>query len=149
VIVGVHRSGTSSLWRWLSAHPSVFMSADKELEFFSYRYNLGLEWYSQQFAAGAGAPARGEASPSYVSDDSFMRRLVDDVPGVRTVLCVRNPIDRAVSHYTYQRSLGYERRPVEEAFGEELDHPGREPAFPHLDEGRYEDAFARLDRFVP
>jgi hypothetical protein len=148
VIVGVHRSGTSALWRWLSDHPSVFMTADKELEYFSYKYDLGPAWYAEQFAAGTAAAARGEASPSYVYDDTFMGRLVSDVPGVRTVLCIRHPIDRAVSHYLYQASMGWERRPIEEALAEELD-PSVSPAFNHLGDGRYEQSLARLDRFVP
>jgi hypothetical protein len=148
VIVGVHRSGTSALWRWLSDHPSVFMTGDKELEYFSYKYDLGPGWYTEQFAAGAAAPARGEASPSYVYDDSYMARLVGDVPGVRTVLCIRHPIERAISHYQYQRSMGWERRPIEEALADELEPPF-ETRFTHLRDGRYEQLFERLDRFVP
>jgi hypothetical protein len=148
VIVGVHRSGTSSMWRWLSDHPDVFMSADKELEFFSFHYDKGLDWYASQFADGCEAGARGEASPSYAYLDEAMQRLVADVPGVRTILSIRHPIDRAVSHQTYQRSLGFEPRDLEPALLDELDNPDT-AWHPHLRQGRYGEFLERLDRFVP
>jgi|SRR5581483_1140556 len=148
VIAGVHRSGTSSLWIWLRDHPDVYMSADKELEYFSYHYNRGPEWYHAQFEPGRDRPARGEASPSYVYSDTTMERLTTDLPDVRAIVCVRQPIDRAVSHYTYQRSMGFEPRPLEEALRAELDSP-ETAGHPHLRDGRYDQIIDRLDRFVP
>lgn len=148
VIVGVHRSGTSSLWTWLSDHPDVFMAAEKEVEYFSYRYDRGPEWYAEQFEPGRDCRARGEASPSYVYSDEAMERLTLDLPDVKAILCVRHPIERAISHHGYQRSLGWEWRPLEEALQEELAAPDT-AAFTHLRDSRYEQSLARLDRFVP
>jgi hypothetical protein len=148
VIAGVHRSGTSSLWIWLREHPDVYMSADKELEYFSYHYARGPEWYSEQFEPGRDHRARGEASPSYVYRDATMERLTTDLPDVKTIVCVRHPVDRALSHYTYQRSMGFELRELEEALRAELDSP-ETAGHPHLRDGRYDQFIDRLDRFVP
>jgi hypothetical protein len=148
VIAGVHRSGTSSLWTWLSDHPDVFMTVQKELEYFSYHYDNGSDWYRSQFEPGRHYRVRGEASPSYVYSDVSMERLTSDLPDVKTIVCVRHPIDRALSHYGYHRSMGFERRPLEEALREELEAP--DPAgHPHLRDGRYHLHLERLDRFVP
>ena len=136
------------MWLWLAAHPRVFMSADKELEYFSFHYNRGPEWYAEQFVAGAGHQARGEASPSYVYRDETMERLVTDLPDAKTIVSVRHPIDRAISHYAYQRSMGFEPRPLEDAIRAELDDPETAP-HPHLRDGRYDLILERLDRFVP
>jgi hypothetical protein len=52
LIVGAMKAGTTSLARWLRAHPQVFMTGTKELHFFDTYWPRGVEWYAEQFASG-------------------------------------------------------------------------------------------------
>src|SRR3954451_2019382 len=69
VVIGAMKGGTTSLYHYLRAHPDVFMSNEKELNFFSDddMYDRGREWYEAQFTGDKArrARVRGEASPRY------------------------------------------------------------------------------------
>src|SRR5436190_6023827 len=112
VIIGAPRSGTTSLAHSLSQHPEVFVTMQvKELHFFdTANFNRGLDWYREQFsgADAAGAKAAGEATPTYMYDDTAMKRIAQTVPDARLVAILRNPVDRAYSHYWMNRSLDRE-----------------------------------------
>jgi hypothetical protein len=61
----------------------------------------------------------GEASPSYVFHPLAPQRVAVLVPDVRLIALVRNPIDRALSHYHHEKALGREPLPFEEALEQE------------------------------
>src|SRR5438067_13911883 len=73
LIIGAQKCGTTSLHRYLSAHPQVFMSKTKELDFFVEEKMLGrgLDWYRSHFAGADDTVAIGEASPSYTCFPHF------------------------------------------------------------------------------
>jgi sulfotransferase family protein len=115
-VIGAAKAGTTSLHRYLDAHPQIAMSREKELNFFSDERNWarGLEWYSGEFED---APVRGESCPAYSSwpirpgvPEKISRALAD----VRLVYLVRDPIERIASHWVH-RSVSVERRPFAEA----------------------------------
>jgi hypothetical protein len=117
VVVGAMKCGTSSLHRYLSHHPQIFMSRKKELCFFAQRWENGLDWYLDQFPEPA--PIRGESSPNYTKYPAFagvperMHAVLGD--DVKLVCVVRDPIARIVSHYVDAYSNERERRSLDDA----------------------------------
>jgi hypothetical protein len=108
--VGVPRAGTTWLHSLLVSHPDVYMpSRRKEIRFFDRHYEQGLGWYEAFFCPDDEAGsyrAIGEISPQYLYDDECPERISATLPGVKLLLILRHPIDRAYSTYgfTMQRA---------------------------------------------
>jgi len=115
VVIGGLKCGTTSLHHYLNLHPEIGMSRPKELNFFVAELNwrLGEAWYASHFPADA--PVRGESSPHYTNLPRFTgvaERMRAMLPDARVIYMVRDPIDRAMSHYLHNVAGGYETRPV-------------------------------------
>src|SRR5688572_14326389 len=108
LIVGAMRSGTTSLHKYLQAHPDVFVASGKEVHFFDRRYGRGLDWYRSRFAGVTTERVVGEATPAYMYDENAIARIAHDLPDARLIVVLRNPVDRAYSHYWRNRSRGRE-----------------------------------------
>lgn len=123
LVIGGMKCGTSSLHHYLSLHPEIFMSEEKELCFFAERWDRGLDWYARQFPSAA--PVRGESSPNYTkypSLDGVPARIHSIVPDAHLVYLVRDPVERIVSHYVDACSWGRERRRLDDALHEPEDN---------------------------
>ncbi|MGH8971164.1 MAG: sulfotransferase family protein [Actinomycetes bacterium] len=105
LIVGAQKCGTSTLHRLAAGHPQVFMSVPKELHFFDKRWERGVEWYAEQFTPSWRHRQLGETTPYYMYDERARSRLVETLPHARIVAILRNPIDRAYSHYWHDRRV--------------------------------------------
>ena len=117
LLIGAQKSGTTSLWKHIAAHPQVFVPANKEVEFFSdpQRFERGLDWYWQTYFAGAPDDAcKGEASTQYMMFPEVPQRIHAAFPKVKLLAVLRNPIDRAYSHYRMSVMRGHEARSFEE-----------------------------------
>jgi hypothetical protein len=150
LIVGAPRSGTTSLARYLGAHPQVFMAADKEVRFFGAGFDRGLEWYAKHFAGAGTQPRVGEATPTYLADPQARRRLAATLPEAKLIAILRDPVDRAYSQYWLARSLGTEDRTFEAAIGvaggaDATDRPLRR----YLEQGRYVEQLRDLCTLYP
>ena len=108
LIIGAPRSGTTSLSEYLGTHPQVFTSREKELHFFDRRFHRGVEWYARQFARAKGKIAIGEATARYMYGAEVMARMHGLLPEAKLIAILRNPVDRAYSHYWYFRARGWE-----------------------------------------
>ena len=108
IIIGAMRSGTTSLARYLGAHPQVFMAAKKEVHFFDFNFDRSLDWYARHFARAGGKTAVGEATPGYMYNERAIARMARLVPQARLIVVLRNPVDRAYSHYWLNRARGHE-----------------------------------------
>jgi hypothetical protein len=111
------KAGTTSLHAYLSLHPEIFMSAEKEPRFFTEEWNWhrGLEWYEAQFPEPA--TIRGESTPDYTKFPEIRnvpKRIRSVIPDVRLIYLVRDPIDRIVSHYVDAYSFGRVHGTLEE-----------------------------------
>lgn len=120
LVIGAMKAGTDSLYQYLRAHPQVFMSETKELDYFVEELNWrrGRAWYEQQFAAAGGARAIGEASTNYSKYPTYAgvpERIAALLPDVRLIYLVRHPIERMRSQYLHEVLMGRERRPIEVA----------------------------------
>lgn len=128
LVIGAAKSGTTSLWGYLDAHPDVFMSQKKELNFFcDPGWKQKLDRYEEQFEA-ATQPRRGEASVYYSMHPfkpGVAPRVYELLPDAKLIYLVRDPVPRAISGYVQNVAVGYEDRPIDEAFAD-LDDPANE-----------------------
>jgi hypothetical protein len=130
VVIGAKRGGTTSLYNYLLEHPSVaplFPGRQhiKGIRYFDSEYSRGPRWYrshfplevaGRQLARPWAAPAvTGEASPYYLFHPLAAQRLAREVPGVRIVVSLRDPVERAYSHYKERVRHGAEPLSFEEA----------------------------------
>jgi hypothetical protein len=123
LLIGATKCGTTSLHRWLRAHPEIFMP-EKEVRFFTTEHNWGrgLDWYRSRFAAAEAARAVGEASNSYTRHPVYAGvpdRIAETLPEVRLVYVARNPMRRLESHYRHRLATGWEWRGADAAIAED------------------------------
>ena len=154
IIIGAMRSGTTSLARYLGAHPQVFMAAKKEVHFFDFHFDRSLDWYARHFARAGGKTAVGEATPGYMYNERAIARMARLVPQARLIVVLRNPVDRAYSHYWLNRARGHEPLDFAAAIAvepERLANPklefGRRGVY--LEGSRYLKYLLRVCRYYP
>ncbi len=106
--IGAQKCASTWLHRILAEHPQVAVPAEKEIDFFSYRYDHGFQWYESCFAeAGPGSLARGEISPSYFCDPAAPARLARYAPDAKILLSLRDPVQRALSNHRHEVREGH------------------------------------------
>jgi len=122
LICGGQRCGTTSLYRALAAHPVVLKAVlHKGVHYFDTSYQHGLSWYRAHFplqrtAAKVeerlGVPAQTfESSPYYMYHPHAVARIARDLPGVKLVTLVRDPVERAYSQHAHELARGFEAEP--------------------------------------
>ena len=129
IIIGAMKSGTSSLYAYLSQHPQLYPSCKKEVHFFDGGLNpdidtfvKGQAWYRAHFPLRSKLSTDAktfEASPLYIFNPLAPQRIFDLVPSVKIIAVLRNPIERAISHYFHEKRKNREPLTIYEAFQEE------------------------------
>ena len=120
IIIGAQRCGTTSLYTYLSEHPFVDPAFVKEVHFFDNNYHKGLRYYRSFFPIRRKKDTiTGEASPYYFFNPYASERIFKTISNVKLILLLRNPVDRAFSHYHHEVKMGYERLPFREAIRQE------------------------------
>jgi hypothetical protein len=129
IIIGGQRCGTTSLFNYLTQHPDVFPSCPKEVHYFSIHYHKGVNWYRSHFPlvmqksyVERGHDRRfvaGEATPYYIAHPHAPQRIAETVPEAKLIVLLRNPVDRAYSHYHYEVKNGLETLSFAEAIDRE------------------------------
>lgn len=135
IIAGAMRSGTTALNSYLRQHPSVSVSSSKEVHYFDSQYEYGLEWYREYFPNSDMAEAVGEATPNYMFSPIALDRIRETLPAVKLIVMLRNPIDRAYSHYWHDRARGKTDADFDETVRRELED-GRDD-LTYVARGRY------------
>ena len=122
LVIGVMKGGTTSFFNYLARHPQICPPFRKEIKFFDIHYLQGLGWYRAHF------PMRfkmklgmvtGEATPYYIFHPTAPNRTAKVLPDVRLIALLRNPVDRAYSHYNHMVRVGREPLSFEEAIEHE------------------------------
>lgn len=128
LIVGTAKAGTTSLYHYLRQHPDVFMPDVKEPRYFAYaedpppmngpgdvRTNAAagavytFAAYRRLFTAATAETAVGEASPNYLYSETAARRIHEHLgAGVRLIALLRDPVERAYSHFLHLVRSGRE-----------------------------------------
>ncbi len=119
LIIGQAKCGTSSLYSYLTQHPQILPALKKEIRFWSFKHNLekGLDWYLAHFPAIASEQAliTGEATPGYLDSQQAAVSLLQEFPHIKLIVVLRNPIDRALSHYYMCIRQNRDKRSLETA----------------------------------
>jgi len=130
IIVGAQKSGTTSLFRYLETHPDMVPPITKELSFFDKNFHRGPQWYRLHFpfrtddslTNGTGEkPFTGESSAYYLFHPLAPQRTAETLPQVKIIVVLRNPIDRAYSHYHHKLRRCQESLSFEEAIDAEAE----------------------------
>ncbi len=115
IIIGPPKCASTSLNFYLGQHPGIFVAKIKETRFFSLHFDKGMDFYAPHFKDAGNAKAIGEATPSYSFLPFVADRIKQQLPGVKLILCFRNPLDRAFSSWLMQKGIGKELLPFREA----------------------------------
>jgi sulfotransferase family protein len=166
LVVGTRRGGSTALFRLIAEHPLVDgCRMGKGTHYFDVHHHRGWQWFLSAFKVADAGHITGEASPYYMFHPLAPRRIATELPDARLIAVLRNPVDRAWSHYNFSVSSGLEDLPFEVAVDREAERlegeiarlrvdPGY--AAPHLRHhsylarGRYAEQLERLyDLFPP
>ena len=151
-VIGAMRSGTTALARGLEIHPEVLLSSRKETHFFDRNYERGLDWYLRFFEEARDHKAVGEATPSYMYDRNAMALMAKMLPDARLLAILRNPVDRAYSHFWHEKNLAREPLGFAEAIDRESErinrgNPAERSRFAYLGRGHYLEQLEYVCRF--
>lgn len=107
-IIGIGAQKCASSWVHMAmgAHPDIAVSSPKELDFFSYHFDRGYEWYARHFASMRTAH-RFECSPSYFHDPRAAERAFAFDPGLKVLVLLRDPVARAYSNHLHEVAQGH------------------------------------------
>lgn len=167
LIIGAAKSGTTALYHYLKQHPQVYMSPQKETNFFAFEGQrvhfrgpgdeetsdsiiTTLDSYEDQFRAASNESAIGEASPWYLYSADAATNIYRRIPDAKLIAVLRNPADRAFSSYLHvvrhgRENLGFEEGLLAE---EERIAQGWEPIWHYQRVGFYaEQVKSYLDLF--
>ena len=174
LIVGAQRCGTTSMYRTLSQHPAILKAVlHKGVHYFDTGYDHGLAWYQGHFPLRAHAalarratgevPLTFESSPYYMFHPLAAERISRDLPGVKLLVLVRDPVERAYSAHAHELARGFETEPFERALeledqrlAGEAERIISQPEYlsyshqhhAYLTRGIYSDQLERLDQLV-
>lgn len=124
IIIGAMKCGTTSLYRQLIQHPQIASARRKEVHYFDWYFDKGEAWYRGQFPVASWASRSiesdqrlitGEASPYYLFHPQAPRRVHEMLPEVKLIVLLRNPVDRAWSHFHHVVDRNGETLSFEEA----------------------------------
>ena len=126
LIVGAQRCGTTTLFRTLVQHPVVMPpTLRKGVHYFDLSYDNDLSWYRGRFPTLAQRDERsqqagrralvGESSPYYMWHPYGPSRIAHDLPDIRVLVALRDPVERAYSAHAHEIARGYESEPFESA----------------------------------
>jgi hypothetical protein len=131
IIVGAQKAGTSSLFHFLSQHHQVHAALQKEVHFFSGgyesnndNYEKGELWYRSHFSLSKDLNAGDislEATPMYLFHSLVPGRIRALIPKCKIIILLRDPVERAISHYFHVARHGFETLPIEQAMQAEQD----------------------------
>lgn len=160
LIAGVQKGGTTALADYLRLHPQLHIPAKKELHFFD---DERLNWSNPQklycryhafFTDAADDSLWGEATPIYSFWWPAIARIWAYNPAMRLILCLRNPIERAYSHWAMETARQWDHMSFEQAIRHEAQRcrealPEQHRVFSYTARGYYSEQLRRLWNFFP
>lgn len=114
--MGAQKSGTTALAEFLSQHPDIAMSDPKEVHLFdapgfedASTEQIDIR-YQPAFLHAKPGQIRGEATPVYLFFPETAAQLRRYNPALKLIVLLRNPVDRAYSHYLMESERGNETK---------------------------------------
>lgn len=129
LIIGGEKCGTTSLYEYLIRHPNILPVKGKEISFFDNKFHHGFGWYKTFFPSLLikkynemflkNKVITGEGTPRYLNHPHAPKRISKLLPKVKLIVLLRNPVDRAFSHYNMEVARGREKLSFEKAIENE------------------------------
>lgn len=160
LVIGAQKSGTSALHYQLKQHPAVGVGQSKELHFFDnekiFRGGRSAKYTRLQasFDFGSGASVYGESTPIYLYWPAAPARIWEYNKDIKLVAVLRNPVERAFSHWRMEKSRGFDAISFSEAIRTErvrcrVALPNHHRVFSYVDRGFYAEQVRRYQRYFP
>lgn len=159
MVCGTQKGGTTALYSYLGRHPGICMAARKELHFFDTDCFFpcspdGYREYHSWFQPETSHSLLGEATPSYMYWDTAPKRIHEYNPEARLIVVLRNPAERAFSHWNMQRSKNRENLSFLDAVREEprriaKNDPVWKRMYSYVDRGFYMRQLRNIWRHFP
>jgi len=154
LIIGATKAGTTSLHHYLDQHPDIFMCPRKETNFFAQESALCLleetikerEAYEKLFEAAGNTQAVGETSPAYLAVPTSPAQITALIPHAKFIAVLRDPAERAYSHFLMRRRQGKEFR---ESFAQCIEEEDIDPARSYKHRGLYGEQLQRYLKYFP
>jgi hypothetical protein len=156
LVVGAQKAGTNAMRHYLSLHPSIGLHSAQEAHYFdSDRFSAFHEarvQYHRCFPPACETMCRGEVTPIYMYWRPSMQRIWEYNPDVRLIALLRNPVERAYSHWNMERSRGAETLPFLAALRAERARlrdarPLQHRVYSYMDRGFYTEQIRRMWSF--
>lgn len=107
IYIGPDKAGSSWLHEMLIRHPEVYLTPAKDLYFFDRYFSRGMGWYAEQFkGAGPSHKIVGEICQDYLFDPASPARIAESLGQIKTMVSLRDPVERAWSSWLYARKHG-------------------------------------------
>ncbi len=153
-IIGATKAGTTSLHHYLNQHPEIYMCPSKETNYYAQQSALCLleetvtspKEYAALFKDAGDAKVIGETSPAYLCVPDAPRLIAADVPEAKLIAILRNPTERAYSHFLMRRRQGKELR---ESFAQCIEEEDIDPARSYKSRGFYGEQVERYLKCFP
>ena len=159
LIVGAQKSGTTALDAYLRAHPEIAMGIEKEVHFFDndalFSDNtIDYSIYHNAFEPRQGHVLIGESTPIYMYWHEAPKRIWQYNPDMKIIMILRNPIERAFSHWNMERSRNAETLSFWEAITSEKHRlqevwPLQHRVYSYIDRGFYSQQLENIWRYFP
>ena len=135
-LIGAQKCGTSALYDYLVQHPCIHPCSTKEPRFFDKYFNRGINWYKTCYPTTLKKYIEskifhrkfltGEATERYLEHPHVTKRIEEITPNAKFIIMLRNPIDRAYSHYNMRYKSKKEDLSFEKAIESEKDRTQNE-----------------------
>jgi hypothetical protein len=149
LVIGAHKSGTTALFQYLRHHPQLFLPPEKEIAFFSNDswFTQGWDKFAQEFFSQASNDnLLGTVTPQYMAYSHVPQRIRETMPDIKLIALLRNPVDRAFSHFRMAVRTNSENR----AFEQVISEPQKEEALTgYLSLGEYGRILSRYRQYFP
>jgi len=116
--LGPDKAGSTWIHGVLARHPDVAVPKSKDLFYFDRFHDRGSKWYLRHFDTRPGTRVCAEVCHDYLFSDGARERIATFAPAADLLVCVRDPVDRAISAYLYMRRQGRVSSPFSDALRE-------------------------------
>jgi sulfotransferase family protein len=162
LVAGTQKGGTTALNAYLMRHPQICTANVKEVHFFDNEWlfqskipRRTLYWYYHSFfAPRASHRLIGESTPIYMYWADALRRIWEYNPNMKFIIVLRNPIDRAFSHWNMERQRNADSASFYDAIRHEAERcrqasPLQHRVYSYIDRGLYAEQLRRIWRYFP
>lgn len=105
-IAGCQKTGSTWLYKCFKEHPEIFVPDKDALHYFTINHDLGDDWYHQWYSRVSKGQVLCDGTPSYIRDPKAAERIYRYNPEAKLIFVLRNPIERAFSHYWHMKRKG-------------------------------------------